>query len=231
MREVGWWMGSGRFGLRCGVCEERVCGHLYKQIDARDKHRQVGVDEEEHEELAIVEADRVDHPWAKVVHVQRQPLCDGVKVRARRLWMAHRHTGEGETRGVTTQDATRAGERAVARRDANRTVQPRSAAYRDTIAARCRIRHFPLPRLGWRARICAARVKPREKHEDEGKVEKDDANYSPGIHAMAQREDDNRNPVERHQQNYDERRGRSAASSTVARCAAPWCCLIGDFDC
>ena len=71
MREVGWWMGSGRFGLRCGVCDERVCGHLYKQIDARDKHRQVGVDEEEHEELAIVEADRVDHPRAKVVPGER----------------------------------------------------------------------------------------------------------------------------------------------------------------
>jgi len=58
----------------------------------RDEHGKIGIDEEEQEELAIVEADRVHHPRAEMVHVECQPLRHRVEVRSRRLVQARTPT-------------------------------------------------------------------------------------------------------------------------------------------
>ena len=58
-----------------------MCTCLRGNAQDRVGDGDAGVEEEEQEELAVVEAHRVHHPRAEVVHVQRQPSGDLVRVK------------------------------------------------------------------------------------------------------------------------------------------------------
>eukprot|EP00321_Phaeocystis_globosa_P009247 CAMPEP_0118831758 /NCGR_PEP_ID=MMETSP1162-20130426/32130_1 /TAXON_ID=33656 /ORGANISM="Phaeocystis Sp, Strain CCMP2710" /LENGTH=424 /DNA_ID=CAMNT_0006763223 /DNA_START=49 /DNA_END=1320 /DNA_ORIENTATION=- len=68
--------------------EVEEVGRLRGDGEERVGDGDAGVEEEEQEELAVVEAHRVHHPRAEVIHVQRQPSGDRAEVRARGLVQA-----------------------------------------------------------------------------------------------------------------------------------------------